>query len=112
MLVAAEGGGRQAAPVFWGIGIGMLFKLITDGFRFVRGEFEMALAYKANLSIAVSPALIGVGYILGIRIATVMVAGGALSAFVIIPLINWWGSGLSAPVFPETVKLISEMSAG
>jgi len=112
VLVAAEGGGRQAAPVFWGIGIGMLFKLITDGFRFVRGEFEMALAYKANLSIAVSPALIGVGYILGIRIATVMVAGGALSAFVIIPLINWWGSSLSDPVFPETVKLISDMSAG
>jgi len=112
VLVAAEGGGRQAAPVFWGIGIGMLFKLITDGFRFVRGEFEMALAYKANLSIAVSPALIGVGYILGIRIATVMVAGGALSAFVIIPLLNWWGSGLCAPVFPETAKLISEMSAG
>ncbi len=111
VLVAAEGGGRQAAPVFWGIGVGMLFKLITDGFRFVRGEFEMALAYKANLSIAVSPALIGVGYILGIRIATVMVAGGALSAFVIIPLINWWGSGLSDPVFPETVKLISDMSA-
>jgi putative OPT family oligopeptide transporter len=112
VLVAAEGGGKQAAPVFWGIGTGMLFKLITDGFRFVRGEFEMALAYKANLSIAVSPALIGVGYILGIRIATVMVAGGALSAFVIIPLINWWGSGLSTPVFPETVKLISDMSAG
>ena len=112
VLVAAEGGGRQAAPVFWGIGTGMLFKLITDGFRFVRGEFEMALGFKANLSIAVSPALIGVGYILGIRIATVMVAGGALSAFVIIPLINWWGSSLSEPVFPETVKLISDMSAG
>jgi len=111
VLVAAEGGGRRAAPVFWGIGIGMLFKLITDGFKFVRGEFEMALGFKANLSIAVSPALIGVGYILGIRIATVMVAGGALSAFVIIPLINWWGSSLTSPVFPETVKLISEMSA-
>ena len=98
VLVAAEGGGRQAAPVFWGIGVGMLFKLITDGFKFVRGEFEMALAYKANLSIAVSPALIGVGYILGIRIATVMGAGGARSAFVIIPLINGWGSILTSPV--------------
>ena len=112
VLVAAEGGGRQAVPVFMGIGVGMLFKLITDGFRFVRGEFEMALAFKANLAISVSPALIGVGYILGIRIATVMVAGGALSAFVIIPLINWWGSGLAAPLFPETVMLITDMSAG
>jgi putative OPT family oligopeptide transporter len=112
VLVAAEGGGRQAAPVFWGIGVGMLFKLITDGFRFVHDEFEQALAFKANLAIAVSPALIGVGYILGIRIATVMVAGGALSAFVIIPLINLWGSGLAEPLFPETQKLIVDMSSG
>ena len=112
VLVAAESGGRQAAPVFWGIGVGMLFKLITDGFRFVHDEFEQALAFKANLAIAVSPALIGVGYILGIRIATVMVAGGALSAFVIIPLINLWGSGLAEPLFPETQKLIVDMSSG
>jgi len=112
VLVAAESGGRQAAPVFWGIGVGMLFKLITDGFRIVHDEFEQVLAFKANLAIAVSPALIGVGYILGIRIATVMVAGGALSAFVIIPLINLWGSGLAEPLFPETQKLIVDMSAG
>jgi len=112
VLVAAESGGRQAAPVFWGIGIGMLFKLITDGFKFVHDEFDQALAFKANLSIAVSPALIGVGYILGIRIATVMVAGGALSAFIIIPLLNLWGSGLAEPLFPETQKLIVDMSAG
>ena len=112
VLVAAEGGGRQATPVFLGIGVGMLFKLITDGFKFVRSEFEMALGFKASVAISVSPALIGVGYILGIRIATVMVAGGALSAFVIIPLINLWGSSLSDPLFPETVKLIRDMSSG
>ena len=111
VLVAAEGGGKQAAPVFMGIGVGMLFKLITDGFKFIGSHFKLALGFKANLSIAVSPALIGVGYILGFRIASVMVAGAALSSFVIIPAINWWGSDLSDPVFPETVKLVSEMSA-
>jgi putative OPT family oligopeptide transporter len=41
-----------------------------------------------------------------------MVAGGALSAFVIIPLINLWGSGLAEPLFPETQKLIVDMSSG
>jgi putative OPT family oligopeptide transporter len=111
VLVAAEGGGQQAAGVFWGIGAGMLFKLITDGFRFVGGTFELLLGFKAKLSISVSTPLIGVGYILGIRVATVMVAGGALSAFVIIPLINLWGSGLTAPMFPETELLIRDMSA-
>ncbi|MCK4577157.1 MAG: oligopeptide transporter, OPT family, partial [Candidatus Marinimicrobia bacterium] len=112
VLVAAEEGGRQAHGVFWGLGLGMLVKLITDGFKLVQGKFTLALGYKANISIGVSAPLVGVGYILGIRIATIMVAGSALSALVIIPLINWWGSGLTTPMFPETVKLISDMSAG
>jgi putative OPT family oligopeptide transporter len=110
VLVAARAGGRQASGVFFGIGVGMVFKLITDGFKFFSDKVHFALPLKADLSVSVSPALIGVGYILGIRIASVMVAGGALSAFVIIPLINWWGTGRAEPVFPETVKLISEMT--
>jgi len=109
--VAAEQGGEQASGVFWGIGVGMAFKLVTDGLKLVPGKFSLALPLKAGLSISVSPALIGVGYILGIRIATVMVAGGALSALVIIPAIALWGAGLATPLFPETELLIREMSA-
>ena len=112
VLVAAEQGGPQAAGVFWGLGAGMLFKLVTDGFRFVQGTFNLALGFKANIAIGVSSPLIGVGYILGIRIATVMVAGGVLSALIIIPLINLWGADLTAPLFPETEKLIRDMTAG
>jgi putative OPT family oligopeptide transporter len=111
VLVAAEGGGRQASGVFWGIGVGMLFKLITDGFKFVGGRFELLLGLKAKLSISVSTPLIGVGYILGIKVATIMVAGGVLSALVIIPAINIWGAGLTEPMFPETEKLIRDMSS-
>jgi putative OPT family oligopeptide transporter len=112
VLVAGEEGGKQASGVFWGIGIGMLIKLITDGFKFVQGTFQVALGFKASLSVSVSPPLIGVGYILGFRIATVMVAGSALSWLIIIPVINLWGGGLTEPLFPETEKLISEMAAG
>ncbi|MEM1203920.1 MAG: oligopeptide transporter, OPT family [Acidobacteriota bacterium] len=111
VLVASQGASKQASPVFWGIGAGMFFKLLTDGFKVVQGKFEVALAYKAKLAVSVSPALIGVGYILGLRVATVMVAGAALSALVIIPLIHWWGSGQAAPVYPETVKMVADMSA-
>lgn len=112
VLVASEGGGKQAAPVFQGIAAGMFFKLLTDGFKLVKGSFSQPLGFKASIAASVSPALIGVGYILGIRVATVMVAGGALSSLVIIPLINWWGSGQPAPVYPETVELISDMAPG
>jgi putative OPT family oligopeptide transporter len=111
VLVAAEEGGEQASGVFWGIGVGMAFKLITDGLKLVPGKFVVQLPFRASLSASVSPPLIGVGYILGIRIATVMVAGGALSALVIIPAIYLWGSGLTEPLYPETVKLIRDMTS-
>ena len=111
VLVAAEGGGRQASGVFWGLGFGMLFKLLTSGFKVIEGKFVLPLVAKAELAISVSPALIGVGYILGIRIASVMVGGAALSAFVIIPLINWFGAGLTEPFYPETEHLIRDMTA-
>jgi putative OPT family oligopeptide transporter len=112
VLVAAEGGGKQAHGVFWGIGVGMLFQLITQGFQFVKSAWEVGLPFKASISAKVNAPLLGVGYILGIRIATVMVAGGALSSLIIIPLINLWGQGQGAPVFPETQMLIRDMSSG
>jgi putative OPT family oligopeptide transporter len=111
VLVAAEGGGRQAHGVFWGIGIGMLFQLLVQGFNFVRSTFQVGLPFKASLAARVNAPLLGVGYILGIKIATIMVAGGALSSLIIIPLINLWGQGLASPVFPETELLIRDMSA-
>ncbi len=110
VLVASQGNSKQASGVFWGLGFGMLFKLVTDGFKLVSGKFHLDLPFKAQVSASVSPALIGVGYILGIRVAAVMAGGGALSALVIIPLINWWGQGQAAPVFPETDLLIADMS--
>jgi putative OPT family oligopeptide transporter len=112
VLVAAESGGSQAAGVFYGLGAGILFKVLTDGLKAVPGKVELALPLKAKLAVSVSPALIGVGYILGTRVAGVMVAGGALSALVLIPAIGLWGGGLDAPVFPETALLIRDMDHG
>ena len=113
VLVASQAGGKQAQGVFAGIGVGMLFKLITSGLKLVPEKFAYALPFpqKAAISISVSPALIGVGYILGIRIALVMVAGGALSALVIIPGIYYWGRGWTEPFYPETSLLVADMSA-
>ena len=112
VLVAAEGGGKQAQGVFWGLGVGMLFQLITQGFKFVKTALVIPLPFKAGLSAKVNAPLLGVGYILGIRIATIMVAGGILSSVIIIPIINLWGQGIAEPVFPETEKLIRDMSSG
>ncbi len=111
VLVASEYGGRQARGVFWGLGFGALFKLLTDGLKVVASPLQVGY-WKLELAVKVSPALIGVGYILGPWIATVMVAGSALSAFVIIPIIAVWGQSLVEPLYPETEKLISAMTAG
>ena len=111
VLVAAEGGGKQAHGVFWGIGVGMLFQFLVQGANVVKGTFQVGLPFKASIAARVNAPLLGVGYILGIRIATVMVAGGALSSLIIIPLINLWGQGVAEPVFPETELLIRDMSA-
>ncbi len=67
VLVAAEGGGKQAHGVFWGIGAGMLFQLLTQGLKFVKSTWELALPFKASIAAKVNAPLLGVGYILGIR---------------------------------------------
>jgi len=111
VLVAAESGGNQAKPVFSGIGFGLLFKLLTDGLKVLPGKLSIGLPLKAGVAVSVSPALIGVGYILGPKVASVMVAGGALSSLILIPGINLWGGGLEEPWYPETEKLIRDMSS-
>lgn len=110
--VAAESGGKQAQGVFWGIGVGLLTKIITGGLKLVPETLTLDLPLRAQLAAKVSPALLGVGYILGLRVGTIMVAGSALSSLVIIPTIGIWGANLTTPFFPETEHLIRDMSAG
>jgi putative OPT family oligopeptide transporter len=57
------------------------------------------------------PALLGVGYILGNKVGAIMVGGGLLSWVAIIPLMSYFGSYLTMPLFPETVKTLGEMTA-
>ena len=63
----------------------------------------------ASISAEVSPELMGVGYIIGPRIAGYLFAGGFLAYLVLIPAIKLFGSGLTHPIFAEP-KLIGEMS--
>jgi putative OPT family oligopeptide transporter len=65
-----------------------------------------------SISIENNPALLGVGYIIGPRIASIMAAGGVLSYLVLIPAIKYFGSALLTPVAPETAVLIRDMSVG
>lgn len=114
VLKASQGGGAQAGHVFLGLGLGAAFKALTSWLRLVPDSLSLALPWprKAEVSMDLSAALFGVGYILGPRVATIMVGGGLLSALVIIPFIAWWGEGRPDPLFPETVRTIAAMSTG
>ena len=111
VLIVGEEGGSSAKTVFTGFGIAVLYKLCMSGLKLWQEAPERALSFFRGAQIAgeVSPELVGVGYIIGTRISCVMVAGGVLSWWVLIPAIKLFGDGLTVPLFPAT-KLISAMT--
>jgi putative OPT family oligopeptide transporter len=113
VLIASEAGGARSAGVFAGLGVGALFKTLTGGLQFFPDSFEAHVPFlrKGQIGTEISAALFGVGYILGPRVATVMVGGGLLSSIVIIPIIATWGESRTTPFFPETELTIAQMSA-
>jgi putative OPT family oligopeptide transporter len=112
VLIAGERGGLQARRLFQAFGIAFAYKFLMAG---LRGWKEYpgwtSRTYQgASISAEVSPELMGVGYIIGPRIAGYLFAGGFLAYMVLIPAIKLFGSGLTGPIFAEP-KLIGEMSA-
>ena len=114
VLLASERGGGRSRNVFLGLAAGGALKAVTGWARVVPEEVEAAVpgVPKGQVASDVSAALFGVGYILGPRIASVMVAGGLLSSLVIIPALAIWGEGRGTPLYPETVKTIAAMTPG
>jgi uncharacterized oligopeptide transporter (OPT) family protein len=97
--------------VFIGFGIAAVYQFLWTGLKLWREVPERALSWfkGAVPAIEVNPALLGVGYIIGSKISCVMVAGGILSAFVLIPAIRLFGDGLNQKLFPGP-ELIVAMS--
>ncbi len=111
VLVAGEKGGLQAKRLFQAFGLAFGYKFLMAGLKGWK-EYPgyVSRSYQgASISAEVSPELLGVGYIIGPRIAGFLFAGGCLAYLVLIPAIKLFGSGLTSPIFAET-KLISQMS--
>jgi putative OPT family oligopeptide transporter len=102
-------GGRT---VFVGFGIGLLYKTLMVALRGWKDVPEKVFggSLKAgSVAAEISPELLGVGYIIGPRIASVMCAGGVLAYLVLIPAIKFFGEGMSEALAPGTIP-IREMS--
>ncbi len=112
VLVAADSGGAGATNVFWGLGVGVIYKFLIAFLYLWKDKvyFYLPLVKKAQIGITTTPALLAVGYILGYRVASIMVAGSLISWAVLIPLMAHVGENLSVPLFPELTVPIGDMS--
>ncbi|UFJ39280.1 oligopeptide transporter, OPT family [Brevibacillus humidisoli] len=105
--IAGEKGGGLARLVFSGLGVGALFKVIADGVKAFPSEIETAIPGFKNAAIGMDtlPSLLGVGVIIGPRIAGYMLAGAVLGWLGLIPLISYFGSFATQPIFPATASI-------
>ena len=103
-----------AKTIFTGFGIGLAYKVAMVAFKSWKDVPEKIFGapFKAgSISAEISPELLGVGYIIGPRIASIMCAGGVLAYLVLIPAIKFFGEGMATALPPGDVP-ISEMSPG
>jgi putative OPT family oligopeptide transporter len=106
-------GGVQtsAKTIFTGFAIGTVYQTMMAAFRLWKDVPEKVFGapFKAaSISAEISPALLGVGYIIGPAISSVMCAGGVLAYLVLIPMIKFFGDGMTGIVPPGTMA-ISQM---
>ncbi len=102
VLLAGEEGGSKAGAVFSGLGIAAVYKFVADGLKLFPSEIGYAFKGYAGsqIGIQVLPSLAGVGFICGPKISSYMLAGGALSWFVLMPAIALFGA--DATIYPGT----------
>jgi putative OPT family oligopeptide transporter len=106
--------GISARTIFAGFGIGLAYKAIMvalKGWKEVPEKVFGGTLKAGSISAEISPELLGVGYIIGPRIASIMFAGGVLSYLVLIPIIKFFGEGMTGALAPGNVP-ISGMSPG
>ena len=110
-LAAAGGSSIGAKTIFAGFGIGFLYQVLNKalyGWKEVPEKVFGPPLNAGSIGAEVNPALLGVGYIIGPRIASIMAAGGVLAYLVLIPAIKFFGEGMAGPLPPGDVP-ISQM---
>src|SRR5438477_12908404 len=105
VLVAGERGGKLAGMVFGGLGVGALWKALSWIFNLFLTELDYSTPRgtqfpNATLNIDISPEYMGVGYVIGPKIAGTMFAGGVLSWLMLLPLLSILGAYIRVPFPP------------
>ncbi|MCM2274571.1 MAG: oligopeptide transporter, OPT family [Candidatus Didemnitutus sp.] len=111
-MAAAEAAGLGKSPgakvVFAGFFVGLFYKIAMaalKGWKDIPEKVFGAPLKGGSVGAEISPELVGVGYVIGPRIAAIMCGGGVLSFLVLIPLIKFFGDGVPVPIAPGTVPI-------
>ena len=120
VLVTGEKGGSQAKLLLQATGIALVYDFFLTTFQVWKEYVDLqflpavkSLGEKARMvtSFDAQVFILGLGYVMGLRSSMILVAGGLLSNFVLVPLIWMIGSHLSdAAVYPGTIP-IAQMTA-
>ena len=109
VLIAGEKGGSFASRVFWGLGLGGVYTMFQNenALAMIKGDPEYAPEWLpgATLRGATTAEYLGVGYIIGPRIAGVIFSGGLFSWFVMMPAIKFFGSAVATPIYPSPIPI-------
>ena len=115
VLMAGERGGSFASRVFLGLGLGALYTLFQNDNLLAlwpsQPNFEPDLGGPQHilkgsaLRADCTPEYLGVGYIIGLRVSAIMLAGGVFSWFVLMPAIYFFGAHLATPIYPGTTPI-------
>lgn len=107
VLVAGERGGSFAGKVFAGLGVGGVYAFLMQAMGFWKGapDYRPEWFPGATVKASVTPEYLGVGYIIGPKIAGTIFAGGVFSWLLMMPAIKFFGSGLTEPLYPGTIPI-------
>ncbi len=111
VLIAGEKGGSFAGRVFAGLGIGGVYAFLMHAMGFWRStpEYRPSWFPGATVRAEVTPEYLGVGYIIGPKVAGTIFAGGVFSWLLMMPAIKFFGGMLQEPLYPGTIP-IADMS--
>jgi len=108
VLVAGERGGSFAGRVFWGLGLGGVYTFLMNSVGAWPGQPEYRPSWLpgASFRAAITSEYLGVGYIIGPRVAGILFAGGVFSWLVLMPAIRFFGSlSPTAALYPSTIPI-------
>ncbi len=108
VLVAGERGGSFAGRVFWGLGLGGVYTFLMNTVQAWTSQPESRPSWfqGASFRAAITSEYLGVGYIIGPRVAGLLFAGGIISWLVIMPAISFYGQlAGNTPLYPSTIPI-------